>query len=184
MTVRASLGNLRLDPVTSADARELYRVRMHPSVRQFMSNPVLIPFSSHRAWFGKHLSNPDGLQIWLIRTAPGSRAIGLSQLRTRSDTSEIGVMLREPKHHRLNAALVTATTLYLAYLHVPWVISYVIPEHKDAIEFNLAWGASIVPSDKAGLVKLQLHRDVCRANNNFARIFARVEKRLVIEEIS
>jgi hypothetical protein len=182
--IRVQAGHLTLDPFTAgpAPARELYAVRNHPTVRPFMADPALIPYRAHLAWTRAHLVGSPALHLWLVRPAPGVRAIGFTQLKIAGDTAEIGVMFREPETHRLPAALTTAITLHLAYtvLECAYTTSYVIPTHRHAIDFNLAWGASIVDSDKPPMVLLKMHRDACFANANFRRIMTRLGKRLVI----
>jgi RimJ/RimL family protein N-acetyltransferase len=184
--LRIQLGRLLLDPFTLMAARDLYAIRNHPSVRKFMSNSTLISYASHRAWLRSHLVDAPDLHLWLVRPQPKARAIGFTQLRLNAaqDIAEIGVMFKEPQQHRLPAALSTAVTLHLAFarFHYTWVTSYVIPSHQHAIAFNQAWGASIVESDKSGMVLLKLHRDACFANDNYHKIMMRLGDRLHITE--
>ena len=182
--LRIRIGRLALDPFDSKSSRELYAVRYHPTVRDFMANPALIPYPSHVAWTRANLLGSSNLHLWLVRPHEGARATGFTQLKINAagDTAEIGVMFREAAKHQVSAVLATAVTLHLAYkqFDCPWVISYVIPAHQHAIDFNVAWGASIVDSDKAGMVQLRLHRDVCTSNQNYRRVMARLRDRLSI----
>ncbi len=187
MRLRIQMGRLVLDPFDAKGTRELYAVRYHPTVREFMSNSALIPYRSHVEWTRTNLIGSLQLYLWLVRPSDSGRAIGFTQLKLNEarDTAEIGVMFREPARHQVTAALSTAVTLTLAYtkLGCPWVTSYVIPAHQHAIDFNVAWGASIVDSDKPGMVQLKLHRDVCTSNENYRRVMSRLSDRLTIIDL-
>lgn len=184
MALGASLGPLTLDPFTASGIRELYAIRNHPTVRPFMANPEPIAYRSHAEWARERLVGSSDLLLWLVRPAPGRRAIGFTQLRLDAarDTGEIGVIFREPERHRLPAALATAITLHLLFerLGCGRVDSYVIPGHEAAIAYNRAWGTAIVESDKPGMVKLSMSREECLANANYRKVMSRVARRLVV----
>jgi RimJ/RimL family protein N-acetyltransferase len=186
MALSARLGALALDPFTEAGIRELYAIRNHPTVRPFMANPELIPYRKHAAWAREKLPGSQDLLLWLVRPSPGSRAIGFTQLRLNAarDASEIGVVFREPETHRIPAGFATAITLHLACdrLACSRIDSYVIPDHRAAIQYNQAWGLTIVESDKPGMVKLSMSREACLANENYRKVMSRVIKRLVVTE--
>lgn len=178
------VGRLLLDRYAVGDRRDLYAVRYHPSVRQFTSNPSLTSYRSHLAWVRENLLEATDLHLWLVRLNPAARAIGFAQLKlnTAGDGAEIGVMFRQANQHPLSAALTTAVTLYVAYTYFActWITSYVVPSHQHAIDFNKAWGGTIVDSDRPGLVCLKMHRDVCQTNARFRRIMTRIAPRLRI----
>src|SRR5262249_55610966 len=112
MPVRLHIGRLVLAPFEAKATRELYAVRYHPTVREFMSNPSLTPYRSHVAWTREHLMGSTDLHLWLVRPKDSARAVGFTQLKLNEarDTAEIGVMFREPGKHQLAAALSTAVT--------------------------------------------------------------------------
>ncbi len=180
----ASLGALTLDPFTASGIRELYVIRNHPTVRPFMARSGVIAYRQHAAWAREKLVGATDIALWLVRPAPGARAIGFTQLRFNAarDTGEIGVIFREPETHRLPAALSTAITLHLLFTHFGCgrVDSYVIPGHEAAIAYNQAWGTRIVETDKPGMVKLSMSREECFANANYRKVMARVSRRLVV----
>lgn len=186
MALSARLGALALDPFSEAGTRELYAIRNHPTVRPFMAHPELIPYKRHAAWVRDRLLGSQDLHLWLVRPAPGSRAIGFTQLRMNAarDVCEIGAIFREPESHRMPAGFATAITVHLAFDRFACrrIDSYVIPDHRAAIQYNQAWGMSIVESDKPGMVKLSMSREVCLANENYRKVMSRVIKRLVVTE--
>jgi len=186
MALTASLGPLTLDPFSARGIRELYAIRNHPTVRPFMANPELIPYRRHAAWAREKLLGSQELHLWLVRPAPGARAIGFTQLRLSAarDTCEIGVVFREPESHRMPAGLATAITLHLACDRFACgrIDSYVIPDHRAALQYNQAWGLAVVESDKPGMVKLSMSRAACLANENYRRVMSRVSKRLVVTQ--
>jgi RimJ/RimL family protein N-acetyltransferase len=179
LTVHA--GRLRLEPYRPADCRELYAVRYHPTVRRFMARPALASYESHRAWTRSQLANGGPLRLWLVRHADHPRAIGFTQLRfdPSGDSAEIGVMFREPARHTQAATVVGALTLHLAFVELGCreLRSYVIEGHPRALAFNRAGGAVEVPSDRPGLVRLRMAREVCLTHPNFLKVMARYRLR-------
>ena len=177
----ASLTLLQFGP---ADVRDLYAIRNHPSVRQHMTNSQLISYRAHVDWCAKKLLNradPEPL-LFLVRRAGQKRANGLTQLRINGDQAEIGVIFREPDRHKREAGLATVATLHFAFAHLKLksLISYVLPAHTAALEFNRAFGAATLESDKPGMVKLWLPVDVCLANQHYRQVISRYEHELQI----
>ncbi len=174
-------GRLRLDPYRPADCRELYAIRYHPTVRSFMAQPDLVAYASHRAWTCLHLVDGAPLRLWLVRHVDHPRAIGFTQLRfdPLGDSAEIGVMFREPACHTQAAIVVGALTLHLAFVEMGCreLRSYVVEGHPRALAFNQAGGAVEVPSDRPGLVRLQLARQACLTHPNFLKVMARCRLR-------
>ena len=174
-------GRLRLDPYRPADCRELYAIRYHPTVRSFMSRPALAAYESHRAWTRSQLVDGAPLRLWLVRHVDHPRAIGFTQLRfdPLGDSAEIGVMFREPACHTQAAIVVGALTLHLAFVKLGCreLRSYVVEGHPRALAFNRAFGAVEVPSDRPGLVRLQIARQACLTHPNFLKVMARCRLR-------
>jgi len=183
MSWKITIGQIELRQFRMEDARELYCIRNHESVRRFMARPELIPYRSHLAWVKQHLI-PDGeLLLFLVRDNRGSRAAGFTQLRLRGGVGEIGVMFREPQRRRIAAAISTAATLHLGFcrLGLGTVLSYVVPSHEAAVQFNKAWGAIEAPSDKPGMIKIVLSREDCLNNPNYLRVMERISAQMRIE---
>lgn len=180
MGIEIDAGSVRLSQFAAADARDLYCIRNHPTVRRFMSDPRLIPYRSHVRWVSERLLADANHLLFLVRLRSGSRAVGLTQLRIAGDTAEIGVMFREPGRHQVVTFVATVATLHVAFdqLGLKWLISYVLPAYDAAIEFNKGFGAWEEPSDKPGMVKLRLSAEVCRQNENFRRVLDRMKGRL------
>lgn len=182
------VGRLVLEPFTARDSLDLYAVRFHPTVRKFMSNPSLIPFKEHKAWCSKNLLEAPDMHLWLVRPAPGARAIGLTQLKFNASdgNAEIGVMFREPDMHQIASVLSGVITLYLAFTHFScqWVTSYVVPKAQHAIDYNLGGGFSIYPSDRAEMVCLKLHRDVYLSNPFNCKVKSRIMPRMKITAVA
>ena len=180
--------HLVLDPYTAGDSRDLYAVRFHPTVRKFMTNPSSIPDRAHKDWARQNLVQAQNMHLWLVRLAPGTRAMGLTQLKLNAagDNAEIGVMFREPEKHQLSSVLSSAITLHLAFIHFSceWVTSYVVPTAQHAIDYNLGGGFSIHESDRPEMVCLKLHRDVYLSNEINRRVKARIIPRLKISTVT
>lgn len=180
--------HLLLDPYTEADSRDLYAVRFHPTVRKFMTNPSCIPYRAHKDWARQNLVQAPDMHLWLVRSAPDKRAMGLTQLKLNAagDNAEIGVMFREPEKHQFSSVLSSSITLHLAFIHFSreWVTSYVVPTAQHAIDYNLGGGFSIHESDRPEMVCLKLHRDVYLSNEINRRVKARIIPRLKISTVT
>lgn len=174
-------GRLRLEPYRPADCRELYAVRYHPTVRPFMARPALASYESHRAWTRSQLVDGGLLRLWLVRHADYPRAIGFTQLRfdPSGESAEIGVMFREPARHTQGATVAGVLTAHLAFVEFGCreLRSYVVDGHPRALAFNQAFGAVKVPSDRPGLVRLRMVREVLLAHPNFLKVMARCRLR-------
>jgi hypothetical protein len=143
-----------------------------------MANPELIPYKYHVEWVRKNLIEEQKLLLFLVRLK--GKAIGLSLLRGAGDTTEIGVMFREPNRHRVVTYTTAVATLHFAFCHLRLnnIISYVIPSHHIAISFNCSFGAWEVKSDKPDLIKFQLSREVCLNNENYLKVFDRIKDQI------
>jgi RimJ/RimL family protein N-acetyltransferase len=181
--MRLQIGHLELRQFSAPDMRELYRVRNHESVRNHMSRPALIPYKSHVQWVKSELLANESLLLFLVRTRAGQHAVGLTQLRIADRAAEIGVMFREPSTHQIVTSVATVATLHLAFEHfeLDEVFSFVISSHTPAIRFNKVFGAWEESSDRPGMVKLRLTRQVCVQNENYNRIFNRIKNRLRVD---
>ena len=182
MTFTVTIGALQMTPFTPHSSRELYCIRNHGSVRQYMTNPALIQYQAHREWVQKNLLDGKELLLFMVRPRAGARAIGFTQLLIREDTAEIGVIFREAIRHQTSSALCTVATLHLAFCHLnlDWVVSYVIAAHQAALSFNRAFGGQEVASDKPGMIKLKLSRAACLSNAHYTRVFSRIKDRIEI----
>jgi RimJ/RimL family protein N-acetyltransferase len=177
MSFHVHIAGLTLSQFKAADIRELYVIRNHPSVRQHMTSSKPIPYRQHVSWCAENLLNradPSPLLL-MVRRGGQKRAAGLTQLRIKNDQAEIGVIFKEPQRHRFEAGIATVATLHMAFceLGLQSLISYVIPSHTAALEFNRAFGATQIDSDKPGMIKLFLPRDVCLRNDHYRKVIER-----------
>lgn len=181
--MKLQVGHVELRQFSPRDMRELYCIRNHESVRQFMSRPSLIPYRSHVQWVNSELIGNSHFLLFLVRTGTGRRAVGLTQLRLTGAYAEIGVMFREASAHQTVTSVSTVIMLHLAFelLQLKGVLSYVIASNAAAIRFNKAFGAGEEQPDRPGMVKLRLTRDVCLGNQNYKRILDRIKSRLKVE---
>jgi RimJ/RimL family protein N-acetyltransferase len=182
--MKITIGNLELAQFTPRDIRELYLIRNHPSVRRFMTNPGFLSYKAHRDWVQKNLIHQTNLLVFLVRLR-GERAIGLTQLQRRGDdTAEIGVMFREANTHLVVPYTSTGATLHLAFgpLRLAWLVSYVVPGHDRAFALNQSFGAWTEESDKPGMIKYRLSREVCLANENYLKVMNRMRDQLTITD--
>ena len=175
------IGKLELAQFTGADTGDLYRIRNHESVRGFMSNPSPLEWESHTAWVRDNLLS--GGRILLLMVRLDGAPLGFTLLkRLTEDTAEIGVVVREAARHRLIPSEAGAATLYLAFevLRFRRLVSYVVPAHRHALNFNRRAGARQVASDKAGMLKLSFSRAGYLRNPHCRRIVARMRPKLEV----
>jgi RimJ/RimL family protein N-acetyltransferase len=164
------------------DARQLYAIRNHHSVRRFMSKPALIPYKQHVQWVRNQLIGNENFLLFLVRTKPAARAIGIAQLRVNGRSAEIGVIFRDAPKHQIVTVMATMAMLQFAFLHLELLslVSYVVPTHTAAIEYNKMFGASEEDSEIDGMVKLRLGKDVYMDNENVKRFLRRIKNRLLV----
>jgi len=178
------VGELELAQFAAADTEDLYRIRNHESVRAFMSNSAPLDWEAHVAWVRDNLL--DGGQILLLIVRLAGTALGFTLLkRLAPDTAEVGVVIREASRHRLIASEAGAATLYLGFdvLGFTRLVSYVVPAHKHAIEFNVRAGGREVASDKPGMLQFDFLGESYLSNRHCGRIVSRMRPRLqVIKE--
>jgi RimJ/RimL family protein N-acetyltransferase len=175
------IGKLELAQFTAADTEDLYRIRDHESVRAFMSNPAPLEWDSHVAWVRQNLL--EGGQILLLIVRLGGAALGFTLLkRLAEDAAEVGVVLREAPRHRLIASEAGAATLYLGFemFQFKRLVSYVVPTHAHAIEFNSRAGGREVPSDKQGMLQFNFSGEGYLSNRHCQRIVARMRPKLQV----
>jgi len=189
MRLQVEAGRMILDPFSLKAVRELYAVRFHPTVREFMSNPALIPYRSHVEWAKANLVGSSDLHLWLVRPNARSRAIGFTQLKFNSasrDTAEVGIIFRDPDEHQFSTVVATGVTLYLAFVQFrcTWLTSYVMPSHRRAIAYNLTGGGVIVDSDRPGMIKFEFHRDTATSSDKtYSRVMKRLAGRLTVVDL-
>jgi len=175
------IGKLELAQFTAPDAEDLYRIRNHESVRSFMSNPAPLEWESHVRWARENLL--EGGRILLLIVRLEAAALGFTLLkRLAEDTAEIGVVVREAPRHRLICSEAGAATLYLGFevLRFTRLVSYVVPTHAHAIEFNARAGGREVPSDKPGMIQFDFIGESYLSNRHCQRIVARMRPKLQV----
>jgi len=177
---KIKVNHLELTQFTAEDTRKLYSIRYHPSVRQYMTNTALAPYKNHKSWVQKNLIQQVTQLLLIVKSH--NQAIGFSVLRNIGESTEIGVMFREPNKHKVVTYTTAMTTLYLAfnYFNLENLVSYVIPEHHLALAFNYSFGAWQVDSDKSGLIKLKLNRSTCLNNPVYLKMLNRIKQEIVI----
>ena len=175
------IGKLELTQFTEADTEDLYRIRNHESVRAFMSNQAPLEWESHVAWVRDNLL--AGGRILLLMVRLDAAALGFTLLkRLDPDTAEIGVVVREARRHRLISSEVGALTLYLGFdvLGFSRLLSYVVPTHAHAIDFNARGGGREAASDKPGMMLFEFMRDSYLSNGHCSRIIDRARPTLQV----
>src|SRR4051812_16180184 len=173
------IGKLELAQFTATDTEDLYRVRNHESVRGFMSNPAPLHWESHVKWVRENLLQGGRILLLLVRL--DGAALGFTLLkRLAPDTAEIGVVVREAPRHRLISSEAAVATLYLGFdvLGFTRLLSYVVPGHAHAIDFNARGGGREAVSDKPGMVLFEFLRDSYLSNRHCGRIIARMRPKL------
>jgi RimJ/RimL family protein N-acetyltransferase len=175
------IGELELAQFAAADTEDLYRIRNHESVRAFMSNPAPLDWETHVAWVRENLL--EGGQILLLIVRLAGAALGFTLLkRLAADTAEVGVVIREASRHGLIASEAGAATLYLGFevLRFARLVSYVVPAHGHAIDFNTRAGGREVASDKPGMLQFDFLEESYLNNRHCKRIVSRMRPKLQV----
>lgn len=179
--IRVALGAFELRQFSGEDTDDLYAIRNHESVRSLLADPRPVPYSSHVEWVNQNLLPGRDILLFLARS--GAEAIGFTLLkRLAADTVEIGVMFRDARRHPVIPAQAAVVMLYLAFEHfgMNWAVSYVLPAHERAIALNTGLGARSVASDKPGMLCFRLRRAVCRRNQRYRQLLARVRRKMSV----
>jgi RimJ/RimL family protein N-acetyltransferase len=175
------IGKLELAQFSAADTEDLYRIRNHDSVRAFMSNPAPLEWERHVAWARKNLLEDGHILLFIVRLE--GVALGFTLLkRLTEDTAEVGVVLREAPRHRLIASEAGAATLYLGFevFGFTRLVSYVVPAHAHAIDFNSRAGGCEAASDKPGMLQFDFTLEGYLSNRHCRRIVARMRPKLQV----
>jgi len=178
-----TIGSLELARFRPEDLEDLYRIRNDPSVREYMADPGPIPHTAHVKWVNEHLV--DSQEILLLMVRLRGEAIGFTLLkRVGEEAAEIGVIFREAERHLTVPYTCTVATLRYAFCHLglAYVISYVLPVHHRAIALNRSFGAWEVESEKRGMLKFRLSREICLGNGNYLKAFSRIGEKIRINE--
>ncbi len=146
-----------------------------------MADPQPIPYDSHVEWVRKNFIDEKKLLLLVVRRQ--GNPLGFTLLKKVSeDTAEIGVIFMEATKHPIVPYYSTVITLCIAFccLKLSWLISYVIPGHDRAISLNNSFGAWEIESDKPGMHKFCLSREICVENENYQKVMKRIKNNLKI----
>jgi hypothetical protein len=179
--VNISLGTFHLTRFAEKDIEALHRIRNHATVRKYMANTQPIGYDSHVKWVRQNLIGEKKLLLFMVRRK--DRPLGFTLLKKISeDTAEMGVIFRDASKHPVVPYYATVITLYIAfgYLKLSWLVSYVIPGHERAISMNHSFGGWEVESDKPGMIKFRVSRDVCTKSENYQKVIGRIKNDLTI----
>ncbi len=177
--MKLRIGGLELAQFTAADTQALYDVRNHQSVRSFMANAEPLAWDRHVAWVQDNLLSGGKILLMMVRV--NGEAVGFTLLKLfDADTGEIGVVVREAPRHRLVAAEAGAATLHLGFEVIGFarLLSYVVPSHAHALDFNRRGGGCEIDSDKPGMRAFEFRRESYADNGHCARMLARMRPRM------
>ncbi len=183
--LRISIGSLKLAQFTPGDARALYTIRNHPSVRIGLAKPEPLPYKSHVVWVRENLGEGSDHLLFLVRW--NGAAVGFTLLRyLGGGTVEIGVMFREADRYPLQVSLATAATIHCAFecLGMERMVSYPNAGNARALAINRAFGGHLVESDRPGTAKLEMTRDEALANESYRRLLTRIRDRMTVSGAS
>lgn len=179
--MKITIGHVALSRFRPEDTDDLYRIRNHPSIRQYMANPAPLAYDAHVEWVRRNLVEGRDLVLFLVRFE--GEPVGFTLLRLVGDgTAEIGVMFQEAAKYRIVPAYAALATLSCAFseLRVTGLISYALPAHERARALNRAFGAREVESDKPGMIKFAMSREVGLANPSYVKLMARLRDRMQV----
>ena len=179
--VLITIENLKLAQFGPGDLEDLYRIRNARSVREYMADSAPISYTAHVEWVNEHLV--DSQEILLLMARLRGQAIGFTLLkRVGEEAAEIGVIFREADRHLTIPYTSAVATLYCAFCHLglAYVVSYVLPVHHRAVALNRSFGAWEVESEKNGMRKFRLSREICLGNSNYLKVLSRIEKKMRI----
>ena len=146
-----------------------------------MGNPEPIDYRAHVEWVRSHLLDTETLVLFLVRL--GGTALGFTLLKPAGrQIAEAGVMFREASRHPLIPYTVTVMTMDCAFRHLQLdaIVSYILPTNERALATQRSLGGVVVESDRPGMLKFSLEREVCLANQNYLKVLGRVRGKLTV----
>ena len=182
--IQICFGVVELMEFALPDARTLFELRNHPSVRAFMPDQEPLVFTSHIQWVTRNLFPGAPLRLFIVRN--GGRPIGFTLFkRVNASCFEIGVVMAEALQHPGLAAQVAALMLHLCFSHfdAALVMTFVNARHERAIALNRGLGDE-VPSIKSNELCFKAPREKLLNNPRYQRIMARLQRTLQIGHVS
>lgn len=179
--MKIELASLEIRQFVEGDTKALHLIRNHESVRRYMADPSSVPYESHEEWVRNNLIDKKNLLLFMVRRK--GEAIGFTLLKKVSeDTAEMGVIFKEANKYPGVIYSATVITLYIAFccLKLSVLVSYVIPGHDRAISLNRSFGGWEIESDKPGMIRFCVSREVCLGNKNYQKGFSRIKSKLKI----
>ena len=179
--MKVTIGTLELTRFTDEDSGDLYRIRNHSSIRRYMADSSPISYKAHNKWVRENLIEEPKILLFMARRKKEALAFTLLK-KVAADTAEMGVIFKEASKHPVLASYCAAATLYVAFsrLNLDWLISYVVTKHEKAFAMNRTFGGWEIESDKPGMIKFCVNREICTGNQNYVKILERIKDRLKI----
>lgn len=184
MRLSVRFGGLTLLEFSSNDTDDLFDVRNHPTVREFMPDTAPLNFPSHVNWLGQHVKQGGNLKLFIVRLA--GEAIGFTLARRLpDDTVELGVIFKDADQHAGLPAQAAAIMLYLSceHMNAPAVITYVNVKHLRALTFNRGFGLIQTASSKPNELCFKTPRATVLGNDRYKKIMSRVGRTLHLEYV-
>jgi RimJ/RimL family protein N-acetyltransferase len=183
--MRARFGGIELLEFASVDAQDLFDVRNHESVREFMPNPAPLDYDAHIHWLEQNVTPGGALRIFIVRM--NQAAIGFTMVKRLPDGAlELGIIFRQADQHTGLPAQTAAVMLHLLFeqLNASAVVTYVNAKHVRALAFNRGFGLVDAPSSKPMELCFRTPRAAVLGNENYRKIMARVGRSLSIEQLA
>jgi RimJ/RimL family protein N-acetyltransferase len=183
--LRVRFGGLELLEFAFADARDLFEIRDHPSVREFMPAPSPLVFESHLRWLNANVTRGGALRLFIVRMAGSPIGFTVCKQLASGDL-ELGVIFKEADHHAGLPAQTAAIMLHLALEHLDAaaVVTYVNVHHERALAFNRGFGLLETPSSKAGELCFRTPRATVLANERYRKIMERIARTLLVDSFA
>jgi RimJ/RimL family protein N-acetyltransferase len=153
---------------------DLYGVRNHPSVRQYLRDTLPITRESHDRWVEDNLIKQRRVQLFVVFGA--AVVAGIALLRNfAGDSAEVGLMMVEAQRRRLISYKAAHLIGYygLEVLGLERLVSYVPRHNQHALAFNLGCGFERTGVDPDPYYELVLTRERSRCHPIHRRFRAR-----------
>ena len=127
-----------------SDTDELFAIRNHPSVREFMGNTGPLGYKSHLRWVDDHLVR--NMDTYLFMIYKNEDIVGFAMLRDiSSEDSEIGMFIRD--HRKLIGFGVTCMVLFIdehdSNISSIYVMDFASNEWIDGKDSYYVWTENI-----------------------------------------
>lgn len=183
--MKITLENICYESFKLKDAKALYKIRNHHSVRKYLLKKKPITYPSHLKWLKKNIIKNTNNHILMIKK--NNQALGfLVVCNIKNNFAEIGLMIKNPEKHLFLAAISSVILAYCALdiFKIRNLYAYVNPLNYKAIKLDTSLGMEKIKSEKNRTqeYKYKLTKALRNKSSIHLKILNRIKPYLIIKD--